>query len=451
MISLDYMNQLTVSLWGDEAFASILAQKNLLEITTTVARDTSPPLHYLLLHFWMLLFGKSEIAIRAFPFFLFLLLGFVVYRATRDLFDERVARFALILTLLNPFLFLYAFEARMYMLLALTTAASMWFFMTKRWLLYVLATVAALYTHHFSIFVVLVQIISYAVANFHLIRQKPIKILKSSFLRALFIVTILYLPWLPALYGQTTQVATDFWLPRPKFEDLWLLYSHFIAGSSKIPIESIVLMTGLLLLVLRGFRRNPDGLLYLWLFLPAILTYFLSQIGRPLFFDRYLIISASALPILLASQRASNVPGKKIALPLLLLMIIGLLFINLHSFQNPVKQPFRELAHFIQTTYSKDKVVINYYTNALHYFELKHYDINVKIYSPEGPLPFWVGTALIDKNDVLESLPKDPIVLIMASGDLGRIKITGYQEIRRRQFRDLYLLWFMKNKDFVVY
>lgn len=39
------MNQLTVSLWGDEAFASILAQKSLSDIITIAARDTSPPLH----------------------------------------------------------------------------------------------------------------------------------------------------------------------------------------------------------------------------------------------------------------------------------------------------------------------------------------------------------------------------------------------------------------------
>lgn len=442
MICLDYMNQLTVSLWGDEAFASILAQKNLFEIVTTAARDTSPPLHYILLHFWMQLFGNSEIAIRGFPILLFLLLSFVVYKFAEDVFNKRVARFALILTLLNPFLFLYAFEARMYMLLALTSTASMWFFMTKRWLLYVLATVAALYTHHFSIFIVFVQVIYYLSTNLKLSLKYHFK---SPFIRSLLIIIILYLPWLPALYGQTTQVATDFWLPRPKIEDLWLLYSHFIAGSSKIPIESIILVTGLLLLALRGFKKHPDGLLYLWLFLPAILTYFLSQIGRPLFFDRYLIVSASALPILLASQRMSNAPGKRIALPLLILMIMGLFFINIHSFQNPVKQPFRELAQFIETTYGQDKIVVNYYTDALHYFELKHYDVNVKIYSPNGPLPFWVGTALVDKNDVLEEVPKEPTLLVMASGDIKKIQIPGYQELRRRQFRDLYLLWLVKS------
>lgn len=432
------MNQLTVSLWGDEAFASILAQKNLLDIVTIVARDTSPPLHYILLHFWMQIFGKSEMAIRSFPLFLFIILAFVVYRFAKDVFNERVARFAAVLTLLNPFLFVYAFEARMYMLLALTATLSMWFFVTRRWLLYIVATVASLYTHHFSIFIVFVQALYYGFINFKALLTNPLQLFKGSFVRSLFMVIILYAPWLPALYGQTTMVQGDFWLPRPRVDDLWKLFSHFIAGSTKLSVESLVLLAGFFLLILRGFKKEKDTIIYLWLFLPAVLTFFASQIGRPLFFDRYLIVSAAAIPMLLTSQ------SKKIATFFLAGIIIGLAVINIYSFQHSVKQPFRDVAQFVHSAYGKDKLVINYYTDALHYFELKHYDVNAKIYSPTSPLPFWVGTALIDQNDVLTQLPKDPILLVMASGDINRIKIPGYQEVKQKQFKNLYLLWFVK-------
>ncbi|MBI2036499.1 glycosyltransferase family 39 protein [Candidatus Microgenomates bacterium] len=438
------MNQLTVSLWGDEAFASILAQKSLADIVTIVARDTSPPLHYILLHFWMQIFGTSEIAIRSFPLLLFVLLAFVVHKLAEELFGKRAGVFAFFLTLLNPFLFIYAFEARMYMLLALTSTASMWFFVTKRWKLYILLTTAALYTHHFSVFIILVQVLYSSLNILPVIRQeiaKPWKLiiglLKSSFVRSLTAIFILYAPWLPSLYGQTSMVGGDFWLPRPKADDLWKLYSHFIAGSSNLPVELWVMSAGLLLLLLRGFQKGKDVLIYLWLFLPAILTYLASQFGRPLFFDRYLIVSTAAIPLLLASP-----PLKKISTILVLTIIAGLALINIYSFQRPVKQPFREVASFVSARYGKDKMVINYYTNALHYFELKHYQTNVKIYSPSGPLPFWVGTALIDPKDVLTQLPPEKTLLVMASGDINRVAISGYGEIRRERFRDLYLLWF---------
>lgn len=440
------MNQLTVSLWGDEAFASILAQKSLSDIITIVTRDTSPPLHYILLHFWMQLFGTSEIAIRTMPLLLFVLLAFVVHKFAEDLFGKKASIWAFFLTLLNPFLFLYAFEARMYMLLALTSTASMWFFVTKRWKWYILATAAALYTHHFSMFIIIVQLVSYLRNDGRTLFKNlpnPARLLKEElrhpFVRALIAVVLLYLPWLPALYGQTTMVQGDFWLPRPKLFDLWLLYSHFIAGFSKPPLETLVLLAGIVLLILRGFKRRTDSILYAWLFLPVVLTFLMSHIGRPLFFDRYLVISTPAIPILLSSQ------AHRLAKPLLLIFVTGLIFVNIHAFTHPVKQPFRDVAQFVHQAYGKDKMVINFYTDALHYFELKHYGVNVKTWSPSGPLPFWVGTALIDPSDILTNVPKEKTLLIMAGGQVARVGIPGYEEIRRVRFSNLYLFWFLKS------
>lgn len=426
------MNQLTVSLWGDEAFASILAQKSLWDIVTIVARDTSPPLHYVLLHFWMGILGKSEVAIRAFPVTLFLLLSLVVFGFARDLFGKQTAKRALLFTLLNPFLFLYAFEARMYMLLALSATASMWFFVTKRWALYTVTTIASLYTHHFAIFVVFVQMLSFLFTNF----REILRPLRSPFIRSLTITSLLYAPWLPALFSQTTRVASDFWLPRPTFPNLSSLYAHFAVGpqAGGLPIEKLALLLVGFLLLLRGFRRQPDLLLYLWLLLPALLTYAVSQVSRPIFFDRYLIVSTASLPLLISSYQ------KRLSKVALTVLFLGLVAINIYVFQHPVKQPFAEVAQFVHRNFGKDQVVINYYTNALHYFELRHYEVDVKIYSPSGPLPFWVGTALIDQEDILMELPKEKTILIMASGDLDRVNVEGFSEVGRKRFRDLYLL-----------
>jgi len=53
------------SLWRDEAFSYFLAKKNILEIIFLSAKDYNPPLYYILLHFWMKIFGSSEIALRS--------------------------------------------------------------------------------------------------------------------------------------------------------------------------------------------------------------------------------------------------------------------------------------------------------------------------------------------------------------------------------------------------
>src|SRR4030042_4565194 len=123
------MNQLTASLWGDESWAATLAIKPYLQIVQIVSRDTSPPLFYLLLHTWMKIFGPSEIAIRSLTFLFFLGTVFTAYLIASYFWDKKTGLLAALLTFTNPFLFQYAFEGRMYSLLAFTSTLSIYFFL----------------------------------------------------------------------------------------------------------------------------------------------------------------------------------------------------------------------------------------------------------------------------------------------------------------------------------
>jgi uncharacterized membrane protein len=445
------MNQLNVSLWGDESFSAILAQKDLWGIITTVAKDTAPPLYYILLHFWINIFGTSEIAIRSFSIMLFFLLGIVVFAFTKELFNKKAAIFASALVLLNPIIFGYAFEGRMYMLLVLLTTCSMWFFKTKRWKLYILATTAALYTHHFALFILITQILYYSISKLYFSLQHRqynfflflTNFFKSKTLLTFIVILVCYIPWIPVFIDQSQRVSSDFWLQKPEQRDFKLLYEHFLAGSTHLPQEDMILIFSIFLLVFRGFNLGKDGILYLWVIFPPLFTFVWSFLGRPLFFDRYLIISIPAIPILLASQ------NKKLLSPitnlLLIGVIIGLFFIDVHIFNHPSKQPFKEVAQYVYKTYGKNTTVINYYTNHLHYFELKYQGVNVKIYSPDQ-LPFWTGTALVDKQDILKDFPQDKQIIIMASGEIEKVHVPYYHEVKQEKFSDLYLFQYEKDQ-----
>ena len=52
---------LTQSFWRDEAFSYFMAKKNISEIIFLTAKDFNPPLYYSILHFWIKIFGGSEI------------------------------------------------------------------------------------------------------------------------------------------------------------------------------------------------------------------------------------------------------------------------------------------------------------------------------------------------------------------------------------------------------
>jgi uncharacterized membrane protein len=58
------------SLWLDEAFSVNVSRKPLSRIVVDLSNDAHPPFYFFFLHFWIKLFGESELATR-FSSFLF--------------------------------------------------------------------------------------------------------------------------------------------------------------------------------------------------------------------------------------------------------------------------------------------------------------------------------------------------------------------------------------------
>ncbi len=52
-------------IWLDEALTVEISSRHLPQLFTALRHDGSPPLYYLMLHFWMDVFGRSDVAIRA--------------------------------------------------------------------------------------------------------------------------------------------------------------------------------------------------------------------------------------------------------------------------------------------------------------------------------------------------------------------------------------------------
>jgi len=263
------MNQFTASLWGDEAWAATLAIKPVWQIVTIVSRDTSPPLYYLLLHFWMKIFGHGEVSIRLLSFLFFCATCFFVYLLGKHLWDKKTAMIAAILTFLNPFLFQYAFEGRMYSLLLLTTTSSMYFYLKGKKTAYILSSIASLYTHHFSLFVIFVQFL-------WSLRQLKNQSLFSA-LKPYFLIGLAYLPWLYPLYYQTSLVSSGFWLGKPTLKNIRELFSDFFLGQNDHRLRLALSLAVIFTFLFRSFKQWKEEIfLFLWALLPILLTFFIS-------------------------------------------------------------------------------------------------------------------------------------------------------------------------------
>jgi uncharacterized membrane protein len=65
-VSLRSSGLVSQSLWNDEGYTVWVSQFAPKEIWSILQSDTSAPLYYTLLHYWVALFGISESSLRAF-------------------------------------------------------------------------------------------------------------------------------------------------------------------------------------------------------------------------------------------------------------------------------------------------------------------------------------------------------------------------------------------------
>lgn len=428
------MNQFTASLWGDEAWAATLAVKPAWEIIRIVSHDTSPPFYYLLLHFWMKIFGTSEIAIRSLSFLFFLGTAWVVFLIGKNLWDKKTGIIASLLILSNPFLFTYAFEGRMYALLLLTSTLSVYFFIRRTRWPFIFASTAALYTHHFSIFVIFWEILWRLKEKF----PSSFKDFSKNFSDFL-IVGLFYLPWIYPLFYQTSLVASGFWLGKPTIKTFFQTLEKFLVGSKKGFLHDIALGGILAVLFLRRWKKQKNISLFIlgWTLTPLILTFIISQLFQSIFFDRYMLASIPSICLLVSSER------RKISNILISLVLISLFIVNGNYFFHPTKRPFRELAQYIKTE-APSLFLINHNAAAHHLWESKYYGLKAPIYAPQ-PLPFYTGTALMEPEDILSSLPPQKEIGVISSAPVEEINFPGYHILKIKTFDSLHFLWLEKD------
>ena len=108
-------------LWLDEALTVDIARLPLHEIPDALKHDGAPPLYYYLLHFWIVLFGQSNDAVRALSGLFAVLTLPVGWFCGRRLGGRAVAWTMLVLLASAPFAVYYATESRMYALVILLT------------------------------------------------------------------------------------------------------------------------------------------------------------------------------------------------------------------------------------------------------------------------------------------------------------------------------------------
>jgi mannosyltransferase len=241
----------TKSFWGDEILSIQFASKSIGELFKSLAADYHPPLYFLLLKFWIHIFGDGEFVLRVFQGLmgiLFLLFALLLFR---KIFPERAYHpFFFLLALSNEFL-LFMPMLRYYTLAAaLVVLSTLVFFnwlerdnaRNSFWLL--LSYAAILYTDYPSSIVIV----------FHLVY---VGLKKRGVLQQLLFINVaagvIFLPWVYITVEQiqrlvSTQQLADF-NASPFSVILKIGYSFyaFVMGEMIYPFEVVGILATIIL------------------------------------------------------------------------------------------------------------------------------------------------------------------------------------------------------------
>ncbi len=411
----------TQSLWRDEAFSVWIAQDGVKEVIARTAHDFNPPLYYLILHFWMKLFGRSEIILRGLSLIFFLFLLIFIYKFSLKIFrNKNQALITLLLAAFNPMLIYYAFELRMYSLFAFFATASVYFLFTKNWFWYVVFTTLGLYTQPFMAIFAVSQI-----PYFYITKQvKPM-------VKNFILLGLLYLPWLPTLLAQFKQSGPMWMFPVDinLFNSvLGNLYTGYEGTPGGLWIIMSAISLGLILISISIFKTNQykpvSRLILSWVFLPLALVLGIS-LFKPIYVNRYLIFITVG-QILLVSLWFATLKTNKyrhiiIASVLIITFILNFLASDFHRKVN-IRITFEQITPLLQ---NNDLI---YAQTPLVFFESLYYSKSpavVRLYNPYGITPpKYVGSDGMPQSVWESTYPKFPKRAFVISED-GEYKIVS--------------------------
>ena len=365
--------------------------------------DTNPPLYYLLLYAWTLVFGTSDVVLRLFSTAcslacLSLLVGIARRTGGKDAVMASCVLFAF-----SPLAIYYSTEGRMYSLLWLCVLATTWASLVLQqrgggigiYALWIAASATGFLIHYFFVFPWL------GIVAYLLIRPEKFKRLNLA--ACLFLIAMLILPWYVKIPESLAgwRITKDWlkWQPRG-FDRLAAsrdLLGQFFSWRSKLwPDHQI---SGIAALILFGFvaivmvwrlrsRVFNSRLLLLWLLFAAAcatpLAFDLVQHTYTTAYPRYAIAALPAAYLLAAAGLACL--DRRIRIVMLILIVLAWVpnLLSIYYSQSRALRPICEIARAASAnSRTSDLILVHSVPSGV---------LGVARYvSGSAPLASWVG------------------------------------------------------------
>jgi mannosyltransferase len=385
------------SFWLDEVATTIEAQQSIPTLLTTGKLD-QPPAYYLPIHFWIQLFGTSEVSLRSFSALAGVGSIILIYIIGKKLFGKKIGLLATFFLAISDFQIWYAQEARNYSLFEFAALLSFLFFIMFfegnrkiHFFLYVVASIFMVYANAFGICIIAAQ------GLFLILQIGKRRKLVLTWISGQVLIFFAIIPYFyPLVFGsegiEGTIVSNLTGLAPTTFSDVLRSIYRFILPPRRFfgdgmewgkillaiyAIAGIFLVVGTLLYVIRqgvgnwliDVKKIVDNLLEIpdvktkallvscWLLCPPLLLFFVSKLISPVYEHRYVISAAPALYLLLALVLFSirKVVPLSISVGVLMILIIpGLSYYYVAD----VKEQWKEVAAFIEDNADQNEVLV---------------------------------------------------------------------------------------------
>jgi mannosyltransferase len=338
----------------DEAISVEYARVGIASLPRTIlGGDPNMRFYFVLLSFWLKLFGEGETAVRSLSLLFAGIAAGTVCLLGAKLFGRAAGALAGSLFAIDPFVVAQAHNARSYTLLTFLVSLASLILFTQRErsskrarIAYVVVSVLAVYAHFFAALVLL----AHAAACLLLWRREFLR--REWFLAGAAIVVLCIPVIVSALYAGAGGIA---WISAPTPRTIAVVVNALAGGNGILTFG--LLACGATALSIAARRRQSTAHLFvaIWLVLPIVAAYAIS-LRHPVFERHYLIICLPPLLLLAASVVASvgRIAGTAIAA-----VLMAALAFQLAAFHESDKgRDFRGASnHVLQSARAGDAIV----------------------------------------------------------------------------------------------
>jgi uncharacterized membrane protein len=365
------------SFWHDELHSVIESDPQLTFLQVIeYCKSDSPPLHFVMLHYWLKVFGDNERSARLLSSLIGIAGVLMMFFLGEEFKNQKVGLISSFITSINYFHIFYSQEARFYALVFLLSGLSFLFFLRSvrlerivdfGW--YIVFTSAIVYTHYFGLVVFLAQGLLFLIIVAFAKRDK-IFIGKAVASGALILIIIS--PYVPTFIRDNA--TTSMWIPPLLLSLPFRFFFQYFRDFVSILIFGCLIVYSLFTLGAQFYKTGRIEIKWVivmgWILLTFLIPIVYSLIKFPLLISRYTMITLPGILLLIATGfELLHTPKiqRWLSIVVLFSSLITLIYVS-EYYSRLRNEQFREISELIlrnrksnSLIYSTDAWYFNYY------------------------------------------------------------------------------------------